>query len=380
MHADHPQLLDPRPIFHILRERGPVLLHHPYQSFATSVGRFVREAVQDPKVRAIKLILGDGDAGPDAALVQHLNRVEGDGKEVALVVSPRSLGESWVVKLRQVGVHISFGMAGLAIGCDALLVVRGDFDGLRRYACLGSSLSVVAGRTDLILLTSDRELGQDLGELFNGLTSGCGGARHYRKLLLSPGTARAALLAKIESVAARAGAGQIGLIRLMLPRLDDPEIMGALQRAANAGVRVELVVPDVAGLRPGENLRIVRVEGPLAEHARLLHFANVAANDYYLSSDELGANELDHNIGLLIPLDDPGLVREAGAILDAVLYDNAAVAEMGTDGEWRRRAASTTGEGDCQAAFAQTAAERQRLAVQLKQQRVPMFARRAARC
>ena len=233
---DHPELPQDRNIFHSIRERGSVLLHHPYESFSTSVERFLKSASQDPKVRAIKMSLYR--TGRNSRVVKNLVDAARNGKQVAVVVELKARFDEranieWARHLEEAGIHVSYGVIGLKTHCKAILVVRRDYDGLRRYCHIGTG-NYHAGTarvySDLGLLSCDPLLGEDLGQLFNYLTTGQPGNRKYNKLLLAPGSMKKQLLKKIEREIGFAESPGGGLVQLKLNALEDAEICRALYR------------------------------------------------------------------------------------------------------------------------------------------------------
>ena len=251
------RLQDHRSIFHLIREAGSILLHFPYESFATSVERFVREASQDPKVRAIKMTLYRTSA--DTEILEYLIEAARNGKQVAVAVELKARFDEaanirWASRLEEAGIHVTYGVVGLKTHAKAILVVRQDYSGLRRYAHIGTG-NYHAGTariySDLGVLTCDEDIGHDLTELFNYLTSGCKPSRRYRKLLTAPKFQKKALLAKIEREIEQHADDSPGLIRFKTNALEDPHITEALYKASRAGVKVELIVRDSCRLRPG---------------------------------------------------------------------------------------------------------------------------------
>ncbi|MCP4204857.1 MAG: polyphosphate kinase, partial [bacterium] len=270
------KLQDNRSIFHLIRESGPILLHHPYESFTTSVERFVREASRDPKVRAIKMTLYRTSA--DTEIIEYLLDAVRNGKQVAVAVELKARFDEaanirWASRLEDAGIHVTYGVLGLKTHSKVILVVRQDFNGLRRYAHIGTG-NYHAGTariySDLGLLTCDDDIGSDLTELFNYLTSGCKPSRRYRRLLTAPKFLKKALLSKIEREIEGHSKASPGLIRFKTNALEDADITEALYRASRAGVKVELIVRDSCRLRPGlpgisETVSVVSIVGRFLE-------------------------------------------------------------------------------------------------------------------
>ena len=246
---DHPKLIGTSNIFHVIRETGSILLQHPYESFATSVERFVREASRDPKVLAIKMTLYR--TSQDTKILDYLIDAARNGKQVAVVVELKarfdeSANIRWANRLEEAGIHVTYGIVGLKTHCKVIFVVRRDYNGLRRYAHIGTG-NYHAGTariyTDLGLLTCDSEIGEDLTELFNYLTTGYVPKRRYRKLLLAPKVLKPELLKKIDREIKQHSAEKPGLIQFKINALEDIDITAALYRASQAGVKVDLIVP-----------------------------------------------------------------------------------------------------------------------------------------
>ncbi|MCI5129670.1 MAG: polyphosphate kinase 1, partial [Candidatus Electrothrix sp. AUS3] len=270
---DHFRLSGDSPnIFHVIREQGAILLQHPYESFDSSVQRFLREASCDPKVLAIKMTLYRTSAG--SRIIPYLLDAAQNGKQVAVVVElmarfDESANIGWAENLEEAGVHVTYGVVGLKTHSKVIFVVRRDFDGLRRYAHIGTG-NYHAGTariySDLGMLTSDRVIAQDLTELFNYLTTGYAPERNYRTLLPSPRVLKKALLEKIEREISQHSTKTPGRIQFKTNALEDKDITAALYRASMAGVHVDLLVRDTSRLRPGipglsENVRVISIVG-----------------------------------------------------------------------------------------------------------------------
>ena len=239
---DHPELLDSRNIFHIIRERGPLLLQHPYESFGTSVERFLKEAARDPKVRAIKMTLYRTSA--DTKVVDHLVRAARNGKQVAVVVELKARFDEaanirWASRMEEAGVHVTYGVVGLKTHSKIILVVRQDYAGLKRYCHIGTG-NYHAGTarlySDLGMLTNDADIGRDATELFNYLTTGYTPQRDYRKLLPSPRILKDALLEKIKRERQLHSTENPGRIQFKMNALEDADITLALYEATRDGV------------------------------------------------------------------------------------------------------------------------------------------------
>src|SRR5208282_3651768 len=293
--VDHPRLTPTRNIFHVLREAGSVLLMHPYESFTTSVARFLREASEDPKVRAIKMTLYR--TSRDSEIIAYLCDAARNGKQVAVAVELKARFDEaaniqFATQLEEFGIHVTYGVVGFKTHSKVILVVRQDYNGLRRYAHIGTGnyhSGTARLYADFGLLTCDNAIGQDLTQLFNYLTTGYFGARSYKKILPAPYALKKALLDRIDREAKLNSAASPGLIQMKMNALEDVDITRALYQASRAGVKVELIVRDTCRLRPGipgvsENIRVVSIVGRFLEHGRIYYFRNGGAEEYLIGS------------------------------------------------------------------------------------------------
>jgi polyphosphate kinase len=348
---DHPMLAGTTNIFHLIREQGPLLLQHPYDSFVTSVERFVREASRDPKVLAIKMTLYRTAA--ESKIIDYLIEASQNGKQVAVAVELKArFDESsnirWANHLEQAGIHVSYGVLGLKTHCKIIFVLRRDYDGLRRYAHFGTgnyNADTARVYSDLGLLTCDPAIGGDLTELFNYLTSGNVPDRNYRKLLPAPTRFKQSLLSKIEREALRQD-GSPGHIRFKINALEDKEITKALYRASQAGVKIDLIVRDTCRLRPGipgvsENIRVVSLVGRFLEHARIFYFRNGGEEEYYISSADCMTQKMEHRIEAAIPVEAPELRAQLRQILDLQLENRRGLWTMQPEGTYVRATAES---------------------------------------
>ncbi|MCB1921201.1 MAG: polyphosphate kinase 1, partial [Candidatus Competibacteraceae bacterium] len=385
---DHPKLSDKRSIFHIIREIGPILLQHPYESFATSVERFLREASFDPKVLAIKMTLYR--TSEDSKIIEYLIDAAQNGKQVAVVVELKARFDEaanirWANRMEEAGIHVTYGVLGLKTHSKVILVVRRDYNGLRRYAHIGTG-NYHAGTarlySDLGLLTCDPVIGEDLTELFNYLTTGYVPKRNYRKLLPAPKVLKPALLAKIEREIGHAKAGKPALIQFKMNALEDKEVTTALYQASQAGVKVELIVRDTCRLRPGipgvsENVQVISIVGRFLEHTRIFHFRNNGADEYFIGSADCMQRNLESRVEVVTPIDAPELQRELQQILDVQLNDRRSAWDMQPDGTYIQR---VPGEGDdprgSQQILIELAEKRQKEAQRLKKRKPKGIARR----
>ncbi|MCC8998755.1 MAG: polyphosphate kinase 1 [Candidatus Contendobacter sp.] len=386
---DHPKLSEKRNIFHVIRDHGPFLMQHPYESFATSVERFVLEASDDPKVLAIKMTLYRTSA--DSKIIQYLIDAAQDGKQVTVVVELKARFDEaanirWANRLEEAGIHVTYGVVGLKTHSKVILVVRRDFNGLRRYAHIGTG-NYHAGTArlycDLGLLTCDPAIGEDLTELFNYLTTGYVPKRNYRKLLPAPKVLKPALLAKIEREISHAKAGKPTLIQFKMNALEDKEITVALYRASQAGVKVDLIVRDTCRLRPGiaglsETVRVISIVGRFLEHTRIFYFLNGGSEEYFIGSADCMKRNLESRVEVVAPVDHLELQRELRQILEVQLNDRRTAWDMQSDGSYVQR---MPGEGDdprgSQQILIELAEKRQKEAQRLKKRKPKGIARRA---
>jgi len=386
---DHPKLSDKRNIFHIIRETGPILLQHPYESFATSVERFLREASFDPKVLAIKMTLYR--TSEDSKIIDYLIDAAQNGKQVTVVVELKARFDEaanirWANRLEEAGIHVTYGVLGLKTHSKVILVVRRDYNGLRRYAHIGTG-NYHAGTarlySDLGLLTCDPAIGEDLTELFNYLTTGYVPKRVYRKLLPAPKVLKPALLAKIERETGHAKAGKPARIQFKMNALDDKNITAALYRASQAGVKVDLIIRDTCRLRPGipglsEHVQVVSVVGRFLEHARIYYFLNGGTEEYFIGSADCMKRNLESRVEVVAPVESPDLRRDLRQILDVQLNDRRSAWDMRPDGSYVQR---VPGEGDdprgSQQILIDLAERRQKEALRLKKRKQKGIARRA---
>ena len=386
------KLQDSRNIFHVIRESGSILLQFPYESFATSVERFVREASRDPKVVALKMTLYRTSA--DTEILEYLIDAARNGKQVAVAVELKARFDEaanirWANRLEEAGIHVTYGVVGLKTHAKAILVVRKDYNGLRRYAHLGTG-NYHAGTariySDFGILTCDDEIGHDLTELFNYLTSGCKPSRKYLKLLTAPKFLKKAILAKIDREIEVHSKSSPGLIRLKTNALEDADVTAALYKASAAGVKVELVVRDTCRLRPGvpgvsENITVISVVSRFLEHARIYYFRNGGDEEYYIGSADLMRRNLESRVEILVPVLDPAHREELKFFLDVQLADTRSAWEMQPDGSYVQRQPKGRGPATVgsQQTFIEAAEKREVAANRLRRRKPRAIARRSVR-
>ncbi len=383
--VDNGVLLDDRSIFHVIRDTGSILLQHPYESFATSVERFVREASCDPKVMAIKMTIYRTSA--DTRILDYLMDAARNGKQVAVGVELKARFDEaanirWASRLEKVGIHVTYGVIGLKTHSKTILVVRRDYNGLRLYAHIGTG-NYHAGTariySDLGLLTADEAIGKDLTGLFNYLTTGCKPSRRYEKLLVAPLGIKKALLKKIEREIAVHSDSDGGLIRLKTNALEDPEVTVALYRASQAGVTVELIIRDTCRLRPGvaglsETISVISVIGRFLEHSRIYYFRNGGDEEYFIGSADLMTRNLEQRVEVLTPVEGENLRKDLKQILDTQLKDKRNVWDMRADGSYVQRRPVKGAKGSnvrgCQMVLVDAAEKRTAKAGQLRKRKI----------
>lgn len=381
-------LQDSRPIFHIIRERGPILLQHPYESFATSVERLVKEASQDPKVRGIKMTLYRTSSG--TKIKDYLIDAARNGKQVAVVIELKARFDEaanihWASQLEDVGIHVNYGVVGLKTHAKVIQVIRRDYDGLRHYVHIGTG-NYHAGTarlySDFGLLTCNRQVGSDVIELFNYLTTGLKPSRRYAKLLTAPKHMKRGLLDRIEREIAAHTPQQPGLIRFKCNALEDAAITEALYRASQAGVKVELIVRDTCRLRPGipglsENITVISIVGRFLEHARIYYFQNGGAEEYFIGSADLMTRNLESRVEVLVPVEEATLRAELREVLEIQLNDQRSAWDMQSDGTYVQRKAEDAEDGSQQ--FLIAAAEKRHFeATRLRRRKPRGIARRVS--
>jgi len=335
-------------IFHWIRDQKNLMVHHPYESFQESVERFFREAADDPKVRAIKTTLYR--TSKDSAVIKHLVRAAQNGKQVAVVLELKARFDEeanikWATRMERAGIHVTYGVVGLKTHTKVTLVVRHDYDGLRRYAHVATG-NYHAGTarlySDIGLFTCEEGIGRDLTELFNYLTTGYKPRRKYQKLLVAPKQLKAQLLEKIEREIALVGQGERGHIQWKMNAIEDVDIVRALYRAAQRGVTIDLIVRDTCRLRPGldgvsSSIKVVSVIGRFLEHARIYYFHNGGRAEYYIGSADAMQRNLEKRVEVLCPIEDPRLQSELRFILDTQLSDQRGAWDMLPDGSYAQR-------------------------------------------
>ena len=384
----HPSLLGPRNIFHQIRERGPILLYHPFDAFSSSVVRLLEEAANDPKVRAIKTTLYRTES--DSEVIKHLIAAALNGKQVAVLVELKARFDEhanirWAKGLEEVGIHVTYGVVGLKTHCKAILVVRQDYNGLTRYAHVGTGnyhSGTARLYTDLGLLTCGKHVGQDLTELFNYLTTGYKPKRNYKRLLVAPKLLKSGLLERIEREIACHADGRGGLIQIKTNALEDADMVRALYRASQAGVTVDLLVRDSCRLRAGvpglsENIRVISIVGRFLEHARIVYFRNGGDEEYFIGSADLMQRNLESRVEVLVAVRSDAEREDLRRIINTQLADERGAWEMQPDGRYlQRQPSSSETEKDSQQLAMLRVEARFREATRLRKRKPKGIARR----
>jgi len=355
--VDHPRLQTTRNIFHIIRDAGAILLQHPYESFSTSVERFLREAATDPKVRGIKMTLYR--TSRQSRIIDALILAAHNGKQVAVVVELKARFDeatniSLAERMEEAGIHVTYGVIGLKTHCKVIMVVRQDYNGLRRYLHIGTGnyhADTARLYSDVGMLTCDQVIAEDVTELFNFLTTGFMLKRKYAKLALAPRMLKKALLDKIEREITLHRVSGGGLIQFKINALEDGDVVRGLYLASMAGVKIDLIVRDTCRLRPGiaglsENIRVISVVGRFLEHARIYYFCNGGAEEYFIASADAMKRNLEARVEILCPVEPPELVRELRIVFETHLTDQRSAWDMQPDGSYvQRTPADGVGEG-----------------------------------
>jgi len=333
-------------MFAEIRQRD-ILVHHPYDSFATSVERFVAQAVADPDVLAIKQTVYR--TSDDSALVPALIRASERGKQAVCMVELKARFDEeanihWAKSLEEAGVHVVYGIPGLKTHVKAILVARREGEQVREYVHVGTgNYNPKTARlyTDLGLFTSDPDLGADVAEMFNFLT-GYGRPAEYRKVLVSPTTMRDQIIAEIERTAAAHEAGEEARIALKMNALVDARCIRALYEASQKGVRIDINVRGICCLRPGlegvsENIGVRSIVGRFLEHSRIYAFRRGEETRVLMGSADLMPRNLDSRVELVAPVEDTALKAELMDVLERCFADNASAWELDSEGGWSRR-------------------------------------------
>ncbi len=335
-------------------KRGDVLLHHPYDSFSTSVQRFLEQAATDRKVLAIKQTLYRTSG--DSPIIDALIEAAHAGKQVLVLVEIKARFDeeaniSWARKLERAGVHVVYGLIGLKTHCKLSMVVRDEGDHLRRYCHIGTGNyhpKTARLYEDLGLLTCDPIVGEDIANLFNRL-SGYSMNTEYRKMLVAPHSIRSGLIERIDREIEHKEAGREARIRFKCNSIVDEAIIDSLYRASRAGVQVDVDVRGICALRPGvpglsDSIRVRSVLGRFLEHSRVYEFTNNGDLDVYIGSADMMHRNLDRRVETLVKITTPEHVAEIAAILDLSFDDQTSSWHLDRDGVWHGVHADANGK------------------------------------
>lgn len=333
---------EPVDIFAVMR-KSEILLHHPYESFTTSVQALVEQAATDPNVLAIKQTLYRTSG--DSPIVKALAKAAEAGKQVAVLVELKARFDEqanieWAKILERAGAHVVYGLIGLKTHCKCLLIVRQEPDGIKRYCHIGTgnyNSKTARSYEDLGLLTTDPLIGSDVNDLFNALT-GLARANYYQKLLLAPNFLRDGL---IHLISEQANLGQEGEISIKVNGLTDSQIIEALYNASQKGVKINLLVRSICCLIPGiagvsENITVRSVVGRFLEHSRIYKFGRSPNAKYLIGSADLMERNLDRRVEALVPIENPELIAKLDEILELEWLDDVNSWELDFDGTWHK--------------------------------------------
>jgi len=340
-------------IFAAIR-KGDVLVHHPYESFATSVQAFLEQAARDPKVLAIKQTLYRTSG--DSPIVQALIDAAEAGKQVLALVEVKARFDEannivWARKLERAGVHVVYGLVGLKTHCKLALVIREEDGKLRHYSHVGTgNYNPKTSRIyeDFGLFTTDAQVGRDLTRLFNEL-SGYAIEKKFKRLLVAPLHLRKGLLRLIDAEADNARAGKPAHIRIKVNSMVDEEIIDALYRASAAGVKVDIWVRGICSLRTdlagvSENITVRSILGRYLEHSRIFAFEGGGDPQLYIGSADMMHRNLDRRVEALVRVTSPAHLADVIALFDKAMSDTTSSWHLGDEGVWTRHATDAAGE------------------------------------
>ena len=325
-------------------KRGDVLLHHPYDSFNTSVQRFLEQAANDRKVLAIKQTLYRTSG--DSPIVDALIEAAHAGKQVLALVEIKARFDeeaniSWARKLERAGVHVVYGLVGLKTHCKLSMVVRDEGDVLQRYCHIGTGNyhpKTARLYEDLGLLTCDPVVGEDVANLFNRL-SGYSMNTEYHRLLVAPHSIRSGLVERVEREIEHQEAGREARIRFKCNSIVDEKVIDALYRASQAGVQVDVLVRGICSLRPGvaglsENIRVRSILGRFLEHSRIYEFANGGEPEVFIGSADMMHRNLDRRVETLVSITTQEHIDEISGLLDLSFDEQTSSWHLNSDGIW----------------------------------------------
>ena len=331
-------------------QRGDVLLHHPYDSFSTSVQRFIEQAAADPHVLAIKQTLYRTSG--DSPIIDALVDAAEAGKQVLVIVEIKARFDEqanirWARKLEHAGCHVVYGLVGLKTHCKLAMVVRDEPEGIRRYTHIGTgnyNPKTARMYEDYGLLTTDEAIGEDVAHLFNNL-SGYSRNASYAELMVAPDSVRSGLVEAIRGEVEHHRAGRPAHIRIKANSIVDEALIDALYTASRAGVTIELLIRGICAVRPGvpglsETIRVRSVLGRYLEHSRVMSFANGGDPVVWIGSSDLMHRNLDRRVEVLVRLPSEAEVSEVNSVLDLAFDEHTAGWELDASGTWTQAAAA----------------------------------------
>jgi len=334
--------------------KGEILLHHPYQSFTSSVVQFLENAAQDPHVLAIKQTLYRTSG--DSPIVEALIEAAEAGKQVLAVIEIRARFDEmanvrWARKLEEVGVHVVYGLMGLKTHAKLSLVVREEGDVLRRYCHVGTgnyNPKTARFYDDLGILSADPVLGEDLSRLFNEL-SGYSAKHDYSRILVAPHSLRKGLISRIKRETRNHLDGKPSWIRLKLNSLLDEEIIDSIYEAADAGVKVEIIVRGICSIQLNnqarrENIKVRSILGRFLEHSRIYYFRNDGAEEYFIGSADMMHRNLDRRVEALVRIESEKHKESLKSILDDSVSDLYSTWTLGSNNQWVRKIKDAEGK------------------------------------
>ncbi|KAF3888880.1 MULTISPECIES: polyphosphate kinase 1 [Nostocales] len=340
------ELEEGKDFFSVIQEKD-LLVHHPYQSFSSTVVRFITSAAYDPNVLAIKMTLYRTSF--DSPILNALIAAAENGKQVSVLVELKARFDEennikWAKRLESVGVHVVYGLVGLKTHCKTVMVVRREQDRIRRYVHIGTgNYNPKTARlyTDLGLFSCNEDLGADVTDVFNFLT-GYSRQKSYRLLLVAPVNMRDRFISLVHREIENVQNGLSGRIVAKMNSLVDPEIISVLYQASRAGVQIDLIVRGMCCLRPGlkdisENIRVISIVGRFLEHSRVYYFYNNGQEEIYIGSADWMPRNLDRRVEVITPILDPDIAKDLQEILGIMLADNRQAWELQQDGSYIQR-------------------------------------------
>ncbi|NMG21518.1 polyphosphate kinase 1 [Brasilonema bromeliae] len=346
LNPDAREIEEGKDFFTVIREKD-LFVHHPYQSFSSSVVNFIAHAAHDRNVLAIKMTLYRTSF--ESPIVNALIAAAENGKQVSVLVELKARFDEenniyWAKRLESVGVHVVYGLVGLKTHCKIVMVVRREQDRISRYVHIGTgnyNHKTARLYTDLGLFSCNEELGADVTDVFNFLT-GYSRQKSYRKLLVAPVTMRDRFLSLIQREIENVHNGLTGRIVAKMNSLVDPEIICHLYEASRAGVQIDLIVRGICCLRPGlkdisENIRVISIVGRFLEHSRIFYFHNNGQEEIYIGSADWMRRNLDRRVEVITPILDADIAKDLQEILGIMLADNRQAWELQPDGSYIQR-------------------------------------------